>query len=88
MSELVREVVIVYASYGYLNKTIDVTDGIRTEYKEGARTFYATNRFGDPDPGVTKALVILWEYEPPVKPGQKPFCGITLEGDKQGIKIG
>ncbi|WP_155627393.1 hypothetical protein [Burkholderia cepacia] len=87
MTEPVREVAIVYAGYGYLNKAIDVTNGIRTEYKEGARTFLATNRFGDPDPGATKALYILWEYVPPVKPGQAPFSGVTFEGDKKGIKI-
>ncbi|HDR9491858.1 hypothetical protein [Burkholderia stabilis] len=86
MTEPVREVVIVYAGYGYLNQTIDVTKGIRTEYQEGARTFLATNRFGDPASGKNKALYVVWEYVPPITPGAR-YSGVSYEHEKVGFKI-
>lgn len=82
MTELVNEVTIVYAGYGYLNQTIDVTNGIKTEFAEGARTFLATNRFGDPPKGKTKALYAIWKY------GSGPLqSGVSFEGSKEGFTI-
>lgn len=61
LMEKAKKNTIIYAGYGYEGKSLDVTEKIKTMYKNNIRTFKAENSIaGDPFPGKVKALYIVW----------------------------
>lgn len=62
--EKAKKNTIIYAGYGYEGKTFDVTEKIKALYQINIRKFAADNSIaGDPFPGKTKALYILWSQD-------------------------
>lgn len=52
---------ILYAGYGYGDKTVDVTEKIKKYYKEGKKKIKADNTLGgDPYVGKGKFLFVVW----------------------------
>jgi hypothetical protein len=72
---------ITFAGYGVYNKTIDVTDQVAAQYKNGLRVFQAGNTWGDPAPGARKYLYIGWTS------GGNTASGVVGESDNTGITV-
>lgn len=61
LMERAKKNTIIYAGYGYEGKSLDVTEKIKTMYKNNIKTFKAENSIArDPFPGKTKALYIVY----------------------------
>ena len=77
-----RQNTIIFAGYGYHEKTIDVTEKIKAGYKAGKREFKAGNDIaGDPFVGRRKSLYIIWTENGITK------SGTVEEGDGKGIVL-
>ncbi|WP_423371056.1 hypothetical protein [Burkholderia sp. LMG 32019] len=75
---------ILSAWYGYHEQTRECTDEIKAGYVRGDRKFTANNTYvGDPAPGKTKTLVIIWQDVA----SQGERSGFTIEGDSVPIII-
>lgn len=73
---------IIYAGYGMESKVADVTEKVKTSYKNGVRNFEAKNElFGDPNVGKAKALYIIWTENGILK------SAVVLENDKHSISL-
>ena len=78
----VKQNTIIFSGYGYHEKTIDVTEKIKTEYKTGKREFKAGNGIaGDPFVGRRKSLYIIWTENGITK------SGTVEEGDERGVVL-
>ena len=74
---------IVYAGYGLLNSTFDVTESINAAYRNGQRYFQANNSWGgDPFPGNTKYLYIIWNVG-----GSLLNSGVAIEDQYDGVVL-
>ena len=77
-----RQNTIIFAGYGYHEKTIDVTEKIKAGYKTGKREFKAGNDIaGDPFVGRRKSLYVVWIENGTTK------SGAVEEGDGRGIVL-
>lgn len=75
---------ILSAWYGYHEQTRECTSEIKEAYVKGERKFPASNSYvGDPAPGKTKTLVIVWADVG----RQVSLSGFTSEGDSVPIII-
>ncbi len=53
---------IVFAGYGVLNRTNDVTSKVKQQYRDGMRKFVGNDTdYGDPAPTIQKYLYIIWD---------------------------
>ena len=74
--------IIQGAWYGFHQQVRECTQKIKELYQGGQSSFGASNNYcGDPSPGNTKTLVIIWHDD------DNAFCGMTSEGDKTPITI-
>lgn len=76
----IKQNTIIFAEYGYHEKTINVTEKIKAGYKAGKREFKAGNDIaGDPLVGRRKSLYIVWTENGTTRSGN------VEEGDGRGI---
>ena len=77
-----RQNTIIFAGYGYYEKTIDVTEKIKAGYKTGKTEFKAGNDIaGDPFVGRRKSLYVVWTENGTTK------SGAVEEGDGRRIVL-
>lgn len=78
----IKQNTIIFAGYGYYERTINVTEKIKAGYKAGKREFKAGNDIaGDPFVGRRKSLYIIWAENGATKSGS------VEEGDGRGIVL-
>jgi UDP-2,3-diacylglucosamine pyrophosphatase LpxH len=73
---------VIYAGYGYGTSVTDVTNKVLEQWKDGVRKFNANSRtYGDPCPGIKKALFIIWSVN------GKMFSGTSIDWDNTWFEL-
>jgi hypothetical protein len=76
---IMAQITISYAGYGNGNQINDVTDVVRGYYNNGERTFECDDdKYGDPKPGYTKSLFIVWQHGSQTGMGVAPDRGVII----------